>query len=53
MLRRRSRENVLLLMVGARRELLCTTAPGPQAHGGRKHRYHSKTLQTWIFPSHS
>ena len=42
MLRRRLREVVLLLMTGARRQLLCATAPGSQAHGGRKHRDPSK-----------
>src|SRR5262252_10535258 len=52
MLRRRFRESVLLLLVGARRELLCASARSPQTHGGREHRHPSKTLQTWIFPSH-
>ena len=40
-------------MVGARREWLCATDPGPQAHKGRKHGGHSKKLQTRIFPIHS
>ena len=52
MLGRHFRESLRLLMVGARRQLLCATAPSPQAHGGRKHRDPCKKLQTRIFPNH-